>query len=835
MTTQSFLIGPVNDGLRKDVKPYAIPEDAFEVLTNAYQWRGRIKRRLGYTALGKLFNGTPVMGLRTRELFGINLQELIAFDTTNAYLFSAGSFTALSTVMPTVWNGTNFNFFWTANYASAFWATNNVPGLHGYAVTLFANQAGGGPWTVQVTAAGNNFMVGDQVYFLNINGGVSSNNLRQAVVTIAGNPFTVSSPVGGAFTNEAVTPGIVLSSTRSKTGQDGIRFYANCSNVVNGVTTPVGNTWVNYNPPVDPNNALCGALMIFPYKGYLVFLGTYEGNDQGVFHYPNRARWTFFGTPFYTNPTPNTPAQVGFEPETMRDDVFRGAGAFDASTNEAIVSAGFIKDILVVEFERSTWRLRFVNNAQNPFTWERTNIEFGSDSTFAAIPFDKGLMNIGNRGIIISDTNDVYRFDEKIPDDVFDIRAENNGFERIYGIRTFRTRLCYWTYPSEEVPNGTFPDKVLVYNYDTKNWSYFDDSFTCFGYFYPQGVAQTWADMTDNWSTYDLTWDSGIDSFSEEVVIAGNQQGYVFMLEQDSSQNSPSLSISGIAGSTITSTNHNLKLGSWITLSGVTGTTDANGTFLNGKSFKVTPVNANDFMISQFAPTTAPPASPTSTELSYSATINFTPIIPYSVNIYIGTDLYVDDGQGHLSGSNGLGIIDYESGDFSFTFAVPYTNTPVNIYIVAYDDEQTIGPVSTSGIYGGGGEITTISNFDIQTKIFNFFKDNKRSRLSRIDFYTNETANGQFTCNVFADSSDESVNTPLSDNLQSNVVLTSPNPYQFGKGDQTIYRLYCDAIAQTVQLQFTLSDRQMAVPAINQSDLEITSLMMIVKKGGRLV
>ena len=73
MTTQSFLIGPIPDGLRKDVKPFAIPENSWETLENAYQWRGRIIKRPGYTLLGNLSNGTPVMGLRTRELFALNL------------------------------------------------------------------------------------------------------------------------------------------------------------------------------------------------------------------------------------------------------------------------------------------------------------------------------------------------------------------------------------------------------------------------------------------------------------------------------------------------------------------------------------------------------------------------------------------------------------------------------------------------------------------------------------------------------------------------------------------------------------------------------------------
>ena len=45
-------------------------------------------------------------------------------------------------------------------------------------------------------------------------------------------------------------------------GQDGIRYYGNLTN---------GTGWANYNPPIDPNNALAGSLLIFSYRGYLVF------------------------------------------------------------------------------------------------------------------------------------------------------------------------------------------------------------------------------------------------------------------------------------------------------------------------------------------------------------------------------------------------------------------------------------------------------------------------------------------------------------------------------------------------------------------------------------
>jgi hypothetical protein len=831
MNSQTFAIGPVKDGLRKDIKPYAIPEDAFETLTNAYQWRGRIVKRSGYTLLARLstdggttFPGLPVMGLRTRTLFEIGQQQLIGFDTVNSYLFSGTVFSTLPSVMPTIWSGTDSQFFWTTNYAGAFWATNGKAGLHAYAISGFA---GATATTVDVsTTLPNTLIVGDEVYLLNVTGTAFENNLRFGVVTVAGNPFTMMATDGGpAFVNGVPSSGMVLSSTSSITGQDGIRYYADTSG---------GATWANYNPPVDPNNALVGALLIFPYRGYLVFLNTIEGNETGTFSYPNRARWTEIGTPYYSPPLPNFPSEQTADPKAARDDLFGRGGANDAPTNDVIVGAEFIRDILVVYFQNSTWRLRFVNNAQNPFVWERVNIELGSSSTFSAVAFDKGLMGIGRRGIIISDGNDTKRFDDKIPDDIFEIRQVNNGLQRVYGIRTFDTRLLYWTFPSNTNPEGTFPDQVLVFNYDTGNWSYFDDCFTCFGYFYPSGAGLTWNDLIEPWASYEgLAWNSGTTQGGYETIVAGNQQGFVLRLEQTDGTNGPSLALTDITGNIITSVDHNLPDGSWITLTDVATATLRDGTPLDGRNFKTSLIDSDTFSISEFAPIPAGDA----VGASFDYTIAFLPIIPGSVQINVGALVFTDRDSNGVLFVSGVpsGTIDYQTGELELTFDPPILSTPVNIRVVAIDDEQLIVPASTTGIGVDTGFIAKISNFDIQSKIFNFFNDDKRSRLSKIDFYTNTTKHGQFTCSVFGDSSDIPINKPLPDNLQSNVVITSPNQYQIGTGDQTIFRLYCDATAQTVQLQFTLSDRQMAVNSINSSNLEIVSLMVTLKRGGRLV
>lgn len=60
---EKIIVGPVNRGLRNDVTPFNIDNDSFPILANAYQWRGRIKRKRGTAKLNRLkrfFNSTSV-------------------------------------------------------------------------------------------------------------------------------------------------------------------------------------------------------------------------------------------------------------------------------------------------------------------------------------------------------------------------------------------------------------------------------------------------------------------------------------------------------------------------------------------------------------------------------------------------------------------------------------------------------------------------------------------------------------------------------------------------------------------------------------------------------
>ena len=51
---EKIIVGPFSSGLRTDVQPFNVDNDSFPTLLNAYQWRGRIKRKRGTAQLGRL-------------------------------------------------------------------------------------------------------------------------------------------------------------------------------------------------------------------------------------------------------------------------------------------------------------------------------------------------------------------------------------------------------------------------------------------------------------------------------------------------------------------------------------------------------------------------------------------------------------------------------------------------------------------------------------------------------------------------------------------------------------------------------------------------------------
>lgn len=88
---EKIVVGPVNKGFKNDRTAFVIDNDSFPTLINAYQWRGRVKRKRGTSLLGRLrrffdsllisYNPVPP-GTPTQVLDGTGSGNLLTGFTT---------------------------------------------------------------------------------------------------------------------------------------------------------------------------------------------------------------------------------------------------------------------------------------------------------------------------------------------------------------------------------------------------------------------------------------------------------------------------------------------------------------------------------------------------------------------------------------------------------------------------------------------------------------------------------------------------------------------------------------------------------------------------------
>jgi hypothetical protein len=460
MAYEPHLISPFTDsGLKDRFKPFLIGNTAFPSISDAYAWRGRVRKREGFSLLSTLPT-SPVQGLKNWVNPSTLAQSLIAYSTTKSYLFNGVSntfaditFNAAGT--PFSWSNTADQFFWTTNFKGSLWSTNNI-----------------------------------------------------------------------------------------NTATDGIQFW-------NGSPTT---GWNPHQPQVDGTpNYLNAALIILPYKGRLVVLNTTEGaqNRSTNNFFPQRARWCQLGTPYlqtvagtYVPPAPfATPGSS--DNNAWRSDIPGRGGFIDADTNERIVSADIVKDTLIVFFQRSTWRLRYIGETLIPFIWERLNTQYGAESTFSNVAFDDSVLAFSRYGWIGSDTNSTVRIDEDIPDHSFSYEASNatlTGLARVQGIRDFYREMAYWTYENQLSTTGT--NQIYAYDYRDKGWYIFNPqtgtsgsstnlNIRCFGNYFVN-TDNTWGSLstaTDTWGDYDGAEDTWGN------LGAGQNAGFPFIVGGDNNGN----------------------------------------------------------------------------------------------------------------------------------------------------------------------------------------------------------------------------------------------------------------------------------------------------------
>lgn len=719
-------------GLVQDREEFILPDDAYPVLQNAYVWRERILRKKGYQLLGRLQRKVTIPPAS-------NTNNLLTGLEPTATLVP-GSLNIIGS-LGTVWTDPAGDGVLVPSIAipngTVNYVTGDITGPAPPNTGFFEYYPGLPVMGIRsrelTTLANDETVVFDQKYayifdttldaFKEFIPGTTWNANGNPVSAIdffwSTNYWVSSTTLPGTATPFFTTTNRKLFWVTNNTGK-----YA----TKDPIRITDGTTWVDFSPPnfgqIDTTNFLLQCLSFLPFRGRMVCFNTWEGPGYGsALQYPNRIRWCTIGNPFI--PYSAGPPAKG----SWRDDI-RGQGGFlDIPTSEDIVAVGFVRDNLVIYCTHSTWQLRYTGRSIAPFQIEKVNSELGSESPFSAVQFDTSLVGIGDKGVVECDSYQSNRIDIKIPDFVFKFQSTNNGTYRIQGVRDFENRLAFWTVCVASAYDGKvqtssriFPNQRLVYNYENDSWALFDDSLTAIGTYQPQN-SRTWLNTKVPWVQCKFAW---VDQpAGVPVIIAGNQQGFVELLDE-LTVNDVSLYISNIVGSAtqavvVTSPNHNLRTGMVIGIQGILGTPYA--TLNDGIYGIITGDNANADPANKFR------------LMEYSASDNqfSIPKILTSANPYIGGGLinirenfsikskkfnFLDDGQSIQMGfvdilmdSSGSGIdgaitlnvyLDYNDSEPSNT----YPRNQINGYSPPNDPDtffNSIVPTTSSSLNNIGG------------------------------------------------------------------------------------------------------------------------------------
>lgn len=561
MAYQRFLIAPFKTGLQTNLRPWQIMDDAFTQLQNAYVFRGRVRKRVGSLLMGATqlasrpsidLGNTPGPVNLPGDASQLAVGQMFSVGNDIFYVWQLGAAaTTLSTnpgATATINSTSNPN---TVQFTGEpggtpilYYPANPIMGITQYESgaindhpsyafdNQFAYIFSGGSWTRSGTAQWNGLASGTNFFWATNWQGSVTDAASPPVMFVtnfnaslgAGHPVATDDPIW--YTPDGST-WIALS---------GIAVSTNGFFFMPGGAAPYTGPFVQT------------ARIILPFKNRLILLNTVENDNSSTTGtgtataYVNRCRYSVNGSPLAVE------AWYEANQKDSSGNVYRGAGYIDAPTEEQIISAEFIKDRLIVYFERSTWELAYTGNEILPFVFQKINTELGSQSTFSTVPFDTGVVTIGNTGVHTCNGINVDRIDTLIPDEIFeDFETGNSATARVAGIRDYFNEVVYWTFIStSDTSAQNFPNQMLVYNYKNNAWALNDDTFTAFGYF-EQGTDITWA------TSFPITWDQFVGNWQDNVlqandrqILAGTPEGFIVRLATGIGRNAAAMQITNI-------------------------------------------------------------------------------------------------------------------------------------------------------------------------------------------------------------------------------------------------------------------------------------------------
>lgn len=846
MTTgfQQVLIGGYpSGGLTTDRKPALLANEAYSNLQDAYVWRERTKKRDGEVPMGRLARvfTTVSIGNSGASPWTFNLYTKLSITPEANAQIAPESVTitiaTLATPFIDAGNGTLTN------------ATAGNSGTINYmtgAVTLITTVGAGHATTVTMSYYPALPVMGI---------------LKRDVATF-GIDATVFFDTKYAYQYvngfQELAPGTTWTGTNTdffwaanyQGATPNLRyFFVTNNNITLGASTPYdpimyynNSTWVDLQPQLDAvPNYLYQTLIIIPYYGRLLALNTWEGPKNGgnfdasvAVNYFARCRFSQIG-----DPTDQT--------NGWRSDIFGRGGFLDAPTNEAIVSVGFFRNVLIVFFEYSTWQLRYIGEYGIPFIWERISSDFGAVSTYSPIVFDQGVMVISDRGIIQGSAASVSRLDEQIPEQAFSFEIQNNAPNFVHGVRDFEKELVYWNYldTSNASTTQSYPNTTLVFNYRNNTWAKFRDTITCFGTTQFQ-FGITWDSLTTFWES-NVSWDNVDDQQYVDYVTAGTQQGFINIYQNPDAETpqpvttlyAPSMAITavnfGVNPTQVTIPSHNLANSEIIYIQDTLWSGTDPG--LNNIIYNVTVVDANTVTLAiwDFA------------SQSYDA-VNIT-----SAATYIGGGIVTLFPKMNIQGKDfnpfqgagkqfKLSFIDFQMDANLLSPAIAATT--IQLFVNSYLGEQAnliatnqelVNSSQAPGFITGATkanpcEITSPDHSLISGTLIYIANVQGMTQLNSAIYEITVVDANHFTLN-------NTDSTAFSTYTTGGIWNTSPvNGQTYISGSEYAwYRFYSTQFGQYLRIGLTYDDNLMNQLATHQTPMELNAMNIWLREGGRIV
>lgn len=227
-------------------------------------------------------------------------------------------------------------------------------------------------------------------------------------------------------------------------------------------------------------------------------------------------------------------ASAPLNPTNFAENVPGNGSQVSATTGDWLMSASYLRDALIVEFQNSCFLYKATGIESEPFRFYKINSTKSTNATYGSIEYDTFTTSMGAKGLCKCDGVNKDRYDL----DAIDLyeNIDGNNFELSQGKRFDVIQQSWMIYPSRNRGDSTTNcDKVIVYNWLEETWATYEIKLSCLG----GGRTfkdTTWLGFTGlTWAECTFPWDDFMTQDLIPWMLGGDVDGKVYFLNDESS------------------------------------------------------------------------------------------------------------------------------------------------------------------------------------------------------------------------------------------------------------------------------------------------------------